>query len=68
MTQNNNLTAYQVKIAELEQKLATANTMVQTLYFALDDASSVVEASETEEFAYQTELEQAAEHLGIVRN
>lgn len=68
MTQNTNLTADQAKIAELEEKLATANRLVGTLYFALDDASSVVDASETEEFAYQAELEQAAEHLGIVRN
>ena len=37
--------------------------VIESLYGALDDASSVVDKSDDEEYAYQAELESAADVL-----
>lgn len=42
-----------------------ARSLVGTLYAALQDASSVVDAGDDEEYAYQAELESARAYLGI---
>lgn len=67
MTPNQDAAALQTRVAELERQLAEAKSTAATLYYALDDASTVVDASDNEDFAYQSELEAGAELLGIKR-
>jgi hypothetical protein len=43
----------------LRAELADARALIETLIAALDDASSVVDPSDDEEYAYQAELESA---------
>jgi hypothetical protein len=58
----------QARIIELEGQLNTARGVASTLYHALDDASSVVDAGDDEDYAYQAELESGASFLGIRRS
>jgi hypothetical protein len=51
-------------IAQLEKGAA----IVSTLYAALDDASTVVDAGDDEDYAYQAELQAGARFLGIERD
>lgn len=67
MTQTQDVAALQACVAELEQQLDRAKGVVSTLYHALDDASTVVDAGDDEDFAYQAELEAGAGLLGIDR-
>jgi hypothetical protein len=64
---NQDSVALQARISELEQQLADAKVTVGILYHALDDASSVVDAGDDEDYAYQAELETGAALLGIER-
>lgn len=57
-----------VRIAELEQQLADAKGTAGILYHALDDASTVVDPGDDEDYAYQAELEEGAKLLGIERS
>ncbi|HWS28306.1 MAG TPA: hypothetical protein VN259_17225 [Xanthomonadales bacterium] len=51
----------------IREELEQAKALIGTLYAALSDASSVVDASEGEQYAYQAELESAEAFLGIAR-
>lgn len=53
--------------SELEAKLSDALGTAGILYHALDDASSVVDKGDDEDYAYQAELETGAALLGIQR-
>ena len=55
------------EIVRLNGELSKARLVVSTLYHALDDASGVVDKGDDEDYAYQAELEQGAELLGIPR-
>lgn len=59
------LAALREKIAGLEADLSSAKGVVNILYAALDDASTVVDAEEGEGYAYKAELEAGASLLGI---
>lgn len=55
------------QVAALQAKLADALGTAGILYHALDDASSVVDKGDDEDYAYQAELEAGASLLGIQR-
>lgn len=56
------------KLHELRAKNDDLRSTLSTVYHALDDASSVVDASDDEDYAYQAELEAGASALGISRD
>lgn len=68
MTTNHDVLALQARVSELEAKLSDATGVVSILYHALDDASSVVDRGDDEDYAYQAELEAGASYLGIDRD
>lgn len=54
--------------AKLALRLKEAEGVVSILYAALDDASTVVDKDDGEDYAYQAELEVGAGFLGIERD
>jgi hypothetical protein len=67
MTTNQDDAVLHTRVAELEKQLENAKGVVSILYHALDDASTVTDAGNDEDYAYQAELEAGAGFLGIDR-
>lgn len=59
--------ALTARVAELQAKLDDALGTAGILYHALDDASTVVDKGDDEDYAYQAELKAGASLLGIQR-
>lgn len=55
------------RVAQLEADVSQARVVAGILYGALDDASTVVDKGDDEDYAYQAELEAGAQLLGIQR-
>lgn len=68
MLKNQDAANSAARIAELEKSLEETKGVVSILYHALNDASTVVDAGDDEDYAYQAELEAGAECLGIKRD